>query len=373
MNAGVLLAPHAGIASYVKELGRAFNTCEDVEITYVYGFRSGPDFPQQGLGHYSLLRNTAKRLLPSSYRLKRWIEASTLKNVCRKACADLYHEPTLWPHRLDRPTVMTLHDLTHIYHPETQPQDRLRAIDKTLPYALEHAAQIICVSESTAAQAISYYGINPERISITPLGVSSRFRPYTSGQSHALLQSLGLSYRGFILCVGTLEPRKNLELVFGAIKQLSISFLKKYPIILCGSQGWGSVSKTLERLERQGLIRRVGYLPEMDLCLLLSAARMLVFPSLYEGFGLPVVEAMASGTPVITSNCSAMPEVGGDAVMYINPHDSAELANAIQLLEADTSVWHEKRDAGLERAKNFNWKHTAALTKQAYKKSIKDT
>lgn len=184
------------------------------------------------------------------------------------------------------------------------------------------------------------------------------------------LQPLGLRHRKFLLCVGTLEPRKNLELVFQAVQHLPSSFLEHCPLVLAGARGWGEIPLSLAQLERKGHLIRTGYLEREPLHLLMGSARTLLFPSLYEGFGLPILEAMASGTPVITSNCSSMPEVGGEAAVYIDPTQPEQLAEAILRLHEDDALWATLQLAGLKRAGEFSWERTAELTMSAYRAAL---
>ena len=370
LNANIMLAPLTGIGQYVGELANALLQRDDVQLSFTYGLRYGPCLPSQGLRNYSLIRDMAKRMLPKPYQAKRWVERRVLSRALRVGDADLYHEPSLWPQHVARPMVFTLHDLTHVHYPQTQPADRLRVIEKNLGQALESARQILCVSEFTAQQAMKHYGLSAERLSITPLGVSPLFQPCAPEESFVMLRSLGLQYRSFMLCVATLEPRKNLELVFQAMLHLPPLLLAQCPLVLCGSQGWGEIPPSLAALERSGHVIRTGYLERESLSRLMGSARMLLFPSLYEGFGLPIIEAMASGTPVITSNCSSMPEVGGDAALYIDPQDPVGLAEAVHRVHDDTELWQSLQDAGLERARLFSWMRTADLTVDAYKAAL---
>lgn len=370
LNANIMLAPLAGIGHYVGELGRAMQQRDDVQLSFTCGLRHGHSLPSQGLRNYSMLRDLAKRLLPAPYQLKRWVERHALNRALKSQDADLYHEPSLWPLRMDRPTVMTLHDLTHIHFPQTQPADRLRAIERNLSYALEHSRQILCISQFTAQQAIQHYGIPAQRISVTPLGVSADFRPWSAKEAEPLLNRLGLRYRNYMLCVGTLEPRKNLELVFQAIRSLPENQLEHCPLVLCGAYGWGELPETMASLLAKKHVIHLGYQSSTELRALLASARMLLFPSLYEGFGLPILEAMASGTPVITSNCASMPEVGGAAVHYIDPQDPTGLAAAIQHMHEDQVHWQRLQQLGLERAREFTWVRTAELTLRAYRNAL---
>lgn len=367
LNANVMLAPLAGIGQYVSELSHALLQRSDIDMQFVYGLTRSKALPTQGLRHYSALSALTKRLLPSPYRLKRWVERRSLVTATRQHDSDVYHEPSLWAHPIDRPTVMTLHDLTHIHYPQTQPADRLQAIEQNLEYSLANSGRILCVSEFTALQAMQHYGVDRERICITPLGVSPCFRPYLAEETAPLLQSLGLTHRRFLLFVGTLEPRKNLELVFQAIRAMPDAMLAHCPLVLCGAYGWGEIPPILAKLIKHRKVIQTGYLERPALCALMGTAQMLLFPSLYEGFGLPILEAMASGTPVITSNCASMPEVGGTAAHYVDPHDPLELALAIQQLHEDRKYWQQLQNVGLERAQGFTWAKTAENTMAAYR------
>jgi len=373
LNANILLAPIAGIGQYVSELSRALQLRDDVQLSFAHGLHHGKELPVQSLRHYSLLRDLVKRVLPAPYQAKRWIERRTLNRALNEQNAQLYHEPSLWPQRVTRPMVFTLHDLTHVHYPQTQPADRLRAIERNLGYALEHSRQILCVSRFTAQQVIQHYGINPKKIHVTPLGVSKDFRPWSAEQATPLLEGLGLKYRRYLLCVGTLEPRKNLELVFQAIRSLPGSLLEECPLVLCGAYGWGDLPESMAALLAKRHVIHLGYRSAPELRTLLGGASMLLFPSLYEGFGLPILEAMASGTPVITSNCASMPEVGGSAAHYIDPNDSVDLATAIERLHEDREYWQLLRKRGLLQAQQFTWAHTAELTAAAYHQALDGT
>lgn len=371
LNANVMLAPLGGIGQYVSELSHALLQRDDVDMQFVYGLTRSKALPTQSLRRYSTLSALTKRLLPSPYRLKRWVERRTLVAAIRQHDSDVYHEPSLWAHPIDRPTVMTLHDLTHIHYPQTQPADRLQAIEQSLKYSLASSRRILCVSEFTATQAVQHYGVDRERICLTPLGVSPCFRPHLAEETALLLQSLGLTHRRFLLFVGTLEPRKNIELILQSIHSLPATMLAHCPLVLCGAYGWGELPPTLATLIKNRKVLLTGYLERPALCALMGSAQMLLFPSLYEGFGLPILEAMASGTPVITSNCASMPEVGGTAAHYVDPHDPTGLILAIEQLHEDRKYWQQLQALGLKRAQEFTWARTAESTMAAYRAVLK--
>lgn len=182
----------------------------------------------------------------------------------------------------------------------------------------------------------------------------------------------GLVPRGYFLCVGTLEPRKNLSLALRAHGQLPAAVRQRFPLMIVGMPGWESRSldDELRQALASGTVRLLGYLPDERVAELMSGARALVFPSIYEGFGLPVLEAMASGTPVLLTRLSAMPEVAGEAGSYIDPDDANGLSDMLVRMTEDTVYWECCREAGLRRAEQFSWKRCANLTAAAYRRAV---
>lgn len=186
------------------------------------------------------------------------------------------------------------------------------------------------------------------------------------------MRAHGLVPRGYFLCVGTLEPRKNLSLALRAHGQLPAAVRQRFPLMIVGMPGWESRSLDYELRQAlaSGTVRLLCYLPDERVAELMSGARALVFPSIYEGFGLPVLEAMASGTPVLLTRLSAMPEVAGEAGSYIDPDDANGLSDMLVRMTEDTVYWECCREAGLRRAEQFSWKRCANLTAAAYRRAV---
>ncbi|KYP95475.1 mannosyltransferase, partial [Sodalis-like endosymbiont of Proechinophthirus fluctus] len=177
-------------------------------------------------------------------------------------------------------------------------------------------------------------------------------------------------YRGYTLFTGTIEPRKNLMVLFSAYEQLPLKLRQRYPLVISGYKGWGSGAEhqRLERGSREGWVSYLGYVAQEELPILFAAARLFVFPSLYEGFGLPVLEAMASGVPAVCSNVASLPEVANDAALTCDPRDVDALSEGIARGLQD-DVWRvETIDAGLARAQMFSWQRCAQDTIKAYLK-----
>lgn len=227
-------------------------------------------------------------------------------------------------------------------------------------------------SQAIADEAQAYFGLPRERFVVAPLGHAARFRPRDRESLREPLRAHGLVPRGYFLCVGTLEPRKNLSLALRAHGQLPAAVRQRFPLMIVGMPGWESRSldDELRQALASGTVRLLGYLPDERVAELMSGARALVFPSIYEGFGLPVLEAMASGTPVLLTRLSAMPEVAGEAGSYIDPDDANGLSDMLVRMTEDTVYWECCREAGLRRAEQFSWKRCANLTAAAYRRAV---
>ena len=367
LNAGILRAPRTGIGHYLVELVQALAVYPEFELTLFDGWNYSPELPAAAMPGYSRVSGLVKRWVPNAYVLRRLIEQQRFNRS--SADVDLYHDPSLWPFEFDGPTVMTLHDLTHVHYPETQPTDRLREIERQAARSVERVQRILVDSQFIGEEVCSHYGVSAERVVVAPLGCAARFYPRAAKQLVAPLSALDLQPGRYLLCVGTVEPRKNLQLALRAYQCLPTVFREQYPLVIVGMPGWRSeqFSGALQRALLTGQVRLLGYQSDTTIAELLAGARLLLFPSLYEGFGLPVLEAMASGTPVILSRNSALPEIAGDAGTYIDPQNEQACADAIQRLFDDQSEWKFRREAGLQRAKEFSWQRCAMITASVYR------
>ena len=280
---------------------------------------------------------------------------------------DVFHATNyLLTHPVERAKrVVSIHDLTLILSPQWHPAERLRAMCAGLRASAEAADRIIAISQATKDDVVKHLGIDAERVTVVPLAVDPSFRPLPRAETEAALAPLGLTAGSYLLFLGTVEPRKNLGRLLDAVMTLSPDV---GPLVIAGADGWGNddLGPRLRELGRRGRVRRLGYVPASLRVPLLSGARTFVFPSLYEGFGLPPLEAMACGTPVVTSDVSALPEVVGDAAVLIDPLDVEGLAAAIRRLWDDEAVRDDLRARGLSRARRFTWDVTARLTLETY-------
>ncbi len=285
---------------------------------------------------------------------------------------DLFHGTTFTvPARRRAPVVATVHDLTLLRRPELG-TNRLVSMVRKAAGSLPGADRIIAVSETTRRDIVELCGVPPDRISVVYNGCSAEFRPRDRetclAETEHHLQSKG----PFLLHVGTVEPRKNLATLIRAFALLRRQTGLPHKLLLAGAPGWESQPLGAIAAE-EGVAAEVlfaGFVPKRLLPSLYCAADVFVYPSLYEGFGLPVIEAMASGTPVVTSNLSALPEIAGGAALLVEPSDPEEIAAAIKLCLEDPSRAARLRSDGLARAEEFSWERTASQTLEVFKVTL---
>nr|HID14459.1 glycosyltransferase family 1 protein [Anaerolineae bacterium] len=282
--------------------------------------------------------------------------------------ADLVHGPAfVGPLLAPCPVVITVHDLSFIRFPTLfRPANRLYLTVLTRLSA-RRARRLIAVSAHTGAEITRLLGIAPERIDVVSHGVDPAFRPLPAEEVAAFRQRRGLPER-FVLCVGTLEPRKNQTRLVEAFARIHDSQVK---LVLVGGKGW-FYDELFARVEALGLSGEVifpGYVMNDELPLWYNAAMVLAYPSLYEGFGLPVLEAQACGTPVLISNVSSLSEAAGDAALMVDSCDVEALAAGLNRLLTDEVLRHELRERGLAHASRFTWLHTAQETARVYRRA----
>ncbi len=294
-----------------------------------------------------------------------------LPRRARRTGVDLLHctgfDAPLWR---PLPTVLTVHDLIGQLFPENLPPVARWYWLRWLPWSVRLARQIIADSEHTRRDIVRLLGLPPERITVVPLAADRRFTPAPPAAVAELRARLGLPDI-MALYVGTLEPRKGLDTLVAAWAELA-SELPDARLVLGGKPGW-YIARLDEQIQRLGLAKRVqllGYVADADLPTLYSAATVFAFPSRYEGFGLPPLEAMACGAPVITSDSSSLPEVVGDAGRCVAVDDAPALAAALRDVLASPALQAELRRRGLARAAEFTWQRTAALTAAVYRRAL---
>jgi len=281
---------------------------------------------------------------------------------------DVFHFPdyTLPPVR-QAAAVLTVHDLSFLMYPECA-DEKLRAyLEHAVPQSLERADYVLADSENTRNDLVCLLDVPPERAEVVYCGVDAHFRPATEDARLEVRERYGLDFP-FILTVGVIEPRKNLPTLLRALSRLKArpDFVPK--LVVAGQPGWlyESVYQLVEALHLEREVVFLGYVPEEDLPALYSLAEVFAYPSLYEGFGLPPLEAMACGTPVVCSDASSLPEVVGSAGLLVRALDVEGLAEALARVLADERLRGDLRTRGRQRAAQFTWEATARKLLDVY-------
>jgi alpha-1,3-rhamnosyl/mannosyltransferase len=280
---------------------------------------------------------------------------------------DLYHEPNFIPFDCDLPTIVTIHDLSVVLFPEWHPADRVRMYERQFASGLERAAHILTDTEFLRRQIVQHLGIPRERVTAVPLGVGPEFGQAMDEDVAAVRRRYDLPER-YLLFVGTIEPRKNLAMLLRAYCDLPGALRDACPLVLAGSWGWKSesVAEYYHSEARAKGVRCLGYTPDDALPALYAGARALVYPSLYEGFGLPPVEMLACGGAVISSTADVLREVLGGVGHFLDAHDRTGWRNAMSRAITDDSWLEMLRRGGRQRAARFSWERCAAGTAAVY-------
>ncbi len=266
-------------------------------------------------------------------------------------------------------TVVTVHDMVYRAYPETVRGRTKQMLDVGLVRSMERADRIVTDSEFSRLEIGKYYPQFTEKIRVVPCGVDvERFHPVTDAAELRRVQTAYGVGETYFLYLGTLEPRKNLERLIDAYAAFCRDFDEPPQLVLAGAKGWlyDSIFRKVQALGLQERVIFTHYVAEEDLCALMSGALAFTFPSLYEGFGMPPLEAMACGTPVLVSDAASLPEVTGEAAVYVNAEDTASLADGLRQLFTDETLRARLRTDGLARAKQFTWENSAAALYAVY-------
>lgn len=318
--------------------------------------------------------NAAGSSLRWSYLLPGLLTVGQLEiaDRARRQALDLVHDPTgVMPLLLTRASrVLTIHDAIPYVYPETSTRlDRL-IYHVWLPYAVRAADAVLTDSHQSREDIVKHLAISPEKVAIVPLAAARSFRPVADAAVRQTLSKYDVT-QPYLLYVGALAPRKNLPRLLAAYAQLR-SWSTRWTLVIVGAQKWRSspIFETVQRLELEPYMHFTGYVDDDDLPALYAGADLFAFPSLYEGFGLPVLEAMACGTPVVTSNTSSLPDVAGDAAILVDPYDVDAIADAMRRVLSDPALAQDLRERGLVRSAQFSWERTARETVAVYEKAL---
>lgn len=297
----------------------------------------------------------------------KWVRNLRDASVMR---SHLFHGPNYFLPPRGEGGVITVHDLSIFRYPETHPAARLRQFERYFRLSVERAGHIITDTETTRAEVASFLAIDPAMVTAVPLAASPDFHPRTDAAIAPTLARYDLLPQSYALCVSTVEPRKRIAELLFAWEKLPPSVRNRWPLMVTGGAGWLSdvVKERMIKGAREGWVRYLGFVPDADLPLLYAGAALFVYPSVYEGFGLPPVEAMASGVPVVVADASCLPEVTGGAAMLVAPEDIDAFASRLQQALVDDGWRKQARAAGIRVASGYSWDRCARETMDVYRK-----
>ncbi len=372
VNAQPMAGLLTGIARYLRNLYGAMARFNEIDIGYFNGHAAMDTMPP--LSHAGRWQSTAAaaRHIPEPVVFAlRVAQRMKYEHALRQAAAcpvngsTLYHETAFSPAKMDTiPTVFSIYDLSLRRYRKTHPKERVWMFEYFIKRRLNHADHILTISEFIRREIMDEFNLPGNRVTAVPLAPDHQFGPCDSREVAAVKLKYGLP-ESYLLFVSSLEPRKNIDLLIQALAIAKTDI----PLVLVGWQGWGE-KQWLDHIRGGALKNRIhvtGHMPDTDLKAVYNGARALVYPSIYEGFGLPIVEAMACKCPVICSNVASMPEVAGDAALLIDPTREDDLADALDRLVQDSQLNAELKEKGAQRAAQFTWERTARHTLDLFK------
>lgn len=393
-----LIGPRTGIGTYTYQLARHLEKSPEIEqlsflvhgkllpartLLREHELGEHPDNPDsmhsQPPVHQAMVerllagvRGVAARNRTAVYlygQLIPYLERWSLRNFQPD---DVIHSPNyMLPSGKGR-MVVTIPDLSTVIYPEYHPRARVDYINRHIEMAVDRADHILTISNRVKQEICERYTVEEERISTTYLGIDESFRPVSEPEFQSVASRYGLTYNQYFLFVSTIEPRKNLDRLLDAYEAYrAVEKSNSLPLVVVGLRGWSceATMARLQKLNERGIVKHLGYVEQGDLQTLMAGARALTFISMYEGFGLPVVEAMQAGTPVLTSTDSAMEEIAGEAALLISPHDTDGICTKLLQLANDDILTAELTRKGLAVAGTLSWESCAQQTLAAYKRS----
>ncbi len=380
LEATALMPPLTGIGRYTSALARLLplqDEIEDVVLCYqgkiidgvllteapVLNALDDANPPTTKSWFKKLIRND---LTVASYRAL--VQARQYSRLL-KYRDYIFHAPNFISPPFPGQSVVTIHDLSVFKYPEFHPLERVKHLQKAIPQAMHKAKLVITDSEYTRQELIDYFDWSPALVKAAPLGVDPVYRPRNIEELENVLVNFGLSAGNYCLTVSTIEPRKNLKRLLNAFSTLSEELRRKWPLVVVGHQGWSSeeVHKMLMTMQTTGSVIYLEYVPEKVLPALYAGAHAFLFPSLYEGFGLPVLEAMASGVPVMCSNRCSLPEVTQGAAFLVEAEDEEAIAEGIIKVLTDAPWRQLAIKRGRTVAEGYCWENTVKSMVSIYK------
>jgi glycosyltransferase involved in cell wall biosynthesis len=358
----------AGIGRYAESLAHALLSSQPDRFALFYN-RGRETKPPAGLESVSA---STIRAGYKPWRMAVWLGQLSRVSFNRLVPdAELFHATEhLLPPLRGIPTVLTVHDLIFNLFPQHQKRLNYWYLNATMPLYCQRADAIITVSKSSKRDIVTHYDLQPSQVTVVHEAAAPGFVPVPRDDIDRVRCGYDLPEQ-FLIFVGTIEPRKNLTKLIEALQLLRDQGVH-IPLVIVGGKGWlyDDFFRRLDELEVHDSVLFPGYVPSADLPALYSAATAAVMPSIYEGFGLPVLEAMACGTPVVSSSASSLPELGGDAALYFEPLDLSGMAEAIRTIWTDAELRNQMGRRGLEQAARFSWERAARETMAVYERLL---
>jgi len=369
LNALPLTGVLTGIARYTRNLYTSLSEMEGIELEYFDGRSLSPTMPIQNGSPSWMVKRRWTWAMPDqimfALRSAHWLRFEAgLRKAAREHQPDIYHETGFVPAKVPAvPIVYNIYDLSLIHYPHAHPRERVWFSNFFLPRRLDLASHVLTISNTVRLEILEHFKLPEERVTAIPLAPDPNFYPRTRSQISSTVNKLGLPDE-YLLFVGTLEPRKNLSNLIQALALMN----HKIPLVIAGWSGWGDKSwlQHIHDLKISNRVYLAGHVGEEDLACLYSQAAALAYPSFYEGFGLPLLEAMACGCPVVCSNVSALPETAGEAALYINPQMPQDIAQALDRIVEDQSLARDLTEKGMRRAAAFTWERAAKKTMELF-------
>ena len=360
-----LLSPLTGIGRYTYEVANRLKNSSNIEYNYFYGYFSKNLLESNQKSNLKIVKSIIKKI-PLLKKISRKILKLSSRFFTPKY--DLYWQPNFIPNDgiKANKTVTSVHDFSFILYREFHPKERIEYFDNYFFQNLERSDMLITGSNYSKEEILEQTNFKEKQIRVIYHGIDHNlFKVYQKPQVDFDLP------QKYILSVGSIEPRKNLIGLLKAYNLLDRELKQKYKLVLVGFKGWEN-REIMEIIEKnKESIHYLGFITDEELAKVYNLASLFVFPSFYEGFGLPPLEAMACGTPVVSSNSSSLPEVGGDAVVYCDPNDCSDIKDKIAMVLHDKDLQKEMIDKGLEQAKKFSWEKSAQEHMHVFKEIMK--
>lgn len=389
LNAQALRPPLTGVGHYTYHLLEEFLSSADVEtidcFTGTHWVSGQEQMSTSQLHRRTASEGTADGLAGAIATVRQLVGkvpgvkagydsvmARRFASRAGEAPGTIYHETNyiLQPARC--PTVTTVHDLSHVHYPQFHPPHVVTYLNRYLPDSIEKADAIITPSALVRDEVIEHFSLDPARVHAIYEGVDPAYRPRSQAESEKALEAFGLRYQGFVLMVATLEPRKGIDVLLDAWDRLPIALRQQFPLVLAGSSGWRNEAMLarVARMQAEGTVKRLGYVSSEVLPLLFSSAAVFTYPSVYEGFGLPVLDAMRSAAPVICRAGTSMAEFAEGSCLLCEGGSAEELSAHLLTLLEDPQLRERWGQRGFEQSQKFSWARCARETVEVYQQLL---